>query len=109
MSSSPSRTEPEVGSSSPAIMRRVVVLPQPEAPSRAKKEPSGMVRSSGCTAVKSPKTLLTPESVIVMVWSSLALRADELGELGFVTGVFTARHRPEVLAPLDRLRVGEDQ
>ncbi|CAM5660376.1 hypothetical protein SALBM217S_01484 [Streptomyces griseoloalbus] len=51
---SPRWTVPAVGSSRPAIMRRVVVLPQPDAPSRAKKEPCGTVRSSGCTAVKSP-------------------------------------------------------
>ncbi|GAA3042698.1 hypothetical protein GCM10020000_22210 [Streptomyces olivoverticillatus] len=49
-----SSTVPEVGSSRPAIMRRVVVLPQPEAPSRAKKEPAGTERSSGWTAVKLP-------------------------------------------------------
>ncbi|MDQ1025756.1 hypothetical protein QF035_003338 [Streptomyces umbrinus] len=51
---SPSRTEPEEGSSRPAIMRSVVVLPQPEAPRSAKNEPWGTVRSSGWTAVKEP-------------------------------------------------------
>ncbi len=66
MSSSPSRMLPEVGSSRPAIMRSVVVLPQPEAPSRAKNVPSGTVRSSGWTAVTSPKVLLIPERVMVM-------------------------------------------
>ncbi|GAA5011933.1 hypothetical protein GCM10025734_56920 [Kitasatospora paranensis] len=50
----PMSTVPEVGSSRPAIMRRVVVLPQPEAPSRAKNEPCGTVRSRGWTAVEVP-------------------------------------------------------
>ncbi|CAM5743804.1 hypothetical protein SHIRM173S_02574 [Streptomyces hirsutus] len=34
--------------------QRVVVLPQPDAPSSAKKEPSGTVRSRGWTAVNEP-------------------------------------------------------
>ena len=43
--SSPSRKIwPEVGSSSPAIILSVVVLPQPDGPSRQKNEPSGMVK-----------------------------------------------------------------
>ena len=35
---------PEVGSSSPAIMRSVVVLPQPDGPSRQKNSPSPTVK-----------------------------------------------------------------
>lgn len=54
MSRPPSETVPVVASSRPAIMRRVVVFPHPDAPSRAKNEPCGTVRSSGCTAVKEP-------------------------------------------------------
>ena len=42
-SSPPSRIRPDVGSSSPAIIRNVVVLPQPDGPSRQKNSPSGMV------------------------------------------------------------------
>jgi hypothetical protein len=38
------RISPEVGSSSPAIMRSVVVLPQPEGPSSMKNSPSPMVK-----------------------------------------------------------------
>ncbi len=54
MSVSPSETVPVVASSRPAIIRRVVVLPQPDAPSRAKKDPCGTDRSRGWTAVKEP-------------------------------------------------------
>jgi hypothetical protein len=45
---------PTVGSSNPAIIRRVVVLPHPEGPSNAKNEPSGIVNDKSLTAVKSP-------------------------------------------------------
>ena len=39
-----SRICPELGSSSPAIIRSVVVLPQPEGPSSMKNSPSPMVK-----------------------------------------------------------------
>ena len=48
---------PEVGSSSPAIMRSVVVLPQPEGPSMTKNSPSSTVKVESLTATKSPKAL----------------------------------------------------
>ena len=51
MSLSPNRIVPSVSSSSPATMRRVVVLPQPEAPSSAKKLPCGTVTERSSTAV----------------------------------------------------------
>src|SRR5438105_1578724 len=54
-SSPSSRTLPDDGSSSPAIMRSVVVLPQPEGPSSTKHSPSAMVNEDARTAVKSPK------------------------------------------------------
>ena len=56
-SSPSSRIAPEVGSSSPAIMRSVVVLPQPEGPSRQKNSPSRTVKVESFTAAKSPKLL----------------------------------------------------
>src|SRR4051794_37691828 len=56
--SSPSRKIwPEVGSSSPAIILSVVVLPQPDGPRRQKNEPSGMVKLDSFTAAKSPNIL----------------------------------------------------
>ena len=48
---------PEVGSSSPAIMRSVVVLPQPDGPSMTKNSPSATVKFESCTATKSPNAL----------------------------------------------------
>src|SRR5215213_769791 len=62
MSCSPIRTVPAVGSSRPATIRSVVVLPQPDGPSSAKNDPCGTVSVRSSTAVKSPKRLVTPSS-----------------------------------------------
>src|SRR5690349_10655863 len=63
-----SRITPWVGSSKPAIIRIVVVLPQPDGPSREKNSPSRMSRSMPATAViTSPRawnSLTTPDSSI---------------------------------------------
>ena len=83
MSVSPIRIWPAVGSSRPATIRRVVVLPQPEGPSRAKNEPCGMVRSSGCTAVNSPKRLGQPDQPEVaglVLGHQLAVRSEKARE-----------------------------
>src|SRR5882724_4889215 len=53
----PSRMRPSVGSSRPAIIRRVVVLPQPDGPSITKKAPSSIVKLEFLTATKSPNAL----------------------------------------------------
>ena len=50
MSLSPMLIVPAVGSSRPATMRRVVVLPQPDAPSSAKNDPAGIVSVRSSTA-----------------------------------------------------------
>src|SRR5919112_2227480 len=60
MSVSPISTRPAVGSSRPAAIRRLVVLPQPDGPRRAKNEPCGTVRSRSSTATKSPNFLVIP-------------------------------------------------
>src|SRR5215475_210645 len=61
-----SRITPWVGSSNPAIIRMVVVLPQPDGPSREKNSPSRMSRSIPATAViTSPRawnSLTTPDN-----------------------------------------------
>ena len=62
MSLPPSVIVPEVGVSSPATIRSVVVLPQPEGPSSAKNEPLGTSRSSDFTAVKLANSLVRPRS-----------------------------------------------
>src|SRR5207247_364865 len=49
---------PEVGRSSPAIMRSSVVFPEPEEPSRTRNSPSRIDRSTPSTACRSPKCFL---------------------------------------------------
>src|SRR6185295_7639276 len=79
-SSRSSRILPDEGSSSPAIIRNVVVLPQPEGPSSTKNSPSAMVNDDARTAVKSPKRFCTLSSRI----SATALLRE-----------VTADHEPE--------------
>src|SRR5687768_11396335 len=50
---------PDVGCSKPPIIRRVVVLPQPDGPSRLKNSPSRTSRSMWSTATASPNFLTT--------------------------------------------------
>ncbi len=50
MSSSPMKMRPVVGSSKPATIRRVVVLPHPDGPSRVTSSPGSMVKSASRTA-----------------------------------------------------------
>src|SRR6516162_1929720 len=57
MSTPSSRIWPWVGCSKPAIMRSVVVLPQPEEPSSEKNSPAGMWRLIPSTAFTTPKRL----------------------------------------------------
>ena len=54
-----SSTWPEVGASNPAIIRSVVVLPQPEGPSSEKNPPAGISRSMLSTATTGPKCLVS--------------------------------------------------
>src|SRR2546425_4039197 len=49
---------PDVGCSSPAIMRSRVVFPEPEDPSRTRNSPSRIERSTPSTAWRSPKCFL---------------------------------------------------
>src|SRR5450631_412095 len=75
-SSPPRKIWPEVGSSSPAIMRSVVVLPQPEGPSRQKNSPSRTLKVESFTAVKSAKALCS-------WWTRIsAMRTASVGKLG---------------------------
>src|SRR6478735_6958001 len=72
-SSPPRKIRPSVGSSTPAIMRSVVVLPQPDGPSRQKNSPSFTVKVESFTATKSAKLLRDPATRIS------AISARELG------------------------------
>ena len=53
-SSPPMRMRPLLAVSSPATMRSVVVLPQPEGPSSVTSVPGSIVNDTSSTAAKSP-------------------------------------------------------
>src|SRR5260221_7921430 len=75
-SSLPSRMRPDVGSSSPAIIRSVVVLPQPEGPSRQKKSPSGTENVESRTAANAPNDLCRFSTRISAMTSLRKFRHD---------------------------------
>lgn len=54
---SPISSSPEVMSSSPAIMRSSVDLPQPDGPTNTTNSPSSMVRLTSLEITASPKAL----------------------------------------------------
>ena len=62
---------PESGTSSPAITRSSVDLPEPLGPSRAVSLPSGASNEMSSRAVKSPKRLETDSTAITFRFSGL--------------------------------------
>ena len=54
------RMSPSLGSSSPAIIRSRVVLPQPDGPRMEKNEPLGIPKDTPSTATNAPKRFRTP-------------------------------------------------
>src|ERR1700748_1139970 len=102
-SSPSSRMRPEEGSSSPAIIRSVVVLPQPDGPSRQKNSPSPTVKVESSTAVKSANSLRTGGtriSAIAALRSVRKLRDDDEHRRAEQDG----RERPRVEHERDRLQ-----
>src|ERR1700730_4062836 len=57
-SAPPTWMRPSSGVSKPAIMRKVVILPQPDGPSSAKNSPASIARSTPSTARLMPSKLL---------------------------------------------------
>ncbi len=66
-SRSPTRTSPASGRSSPAIMRSVVVLPQPLGPSRVSIEPLSTSKLTSSTAGTLPKSFRRPATRMVVI------------------------------------------
>src|SRR5215203_6722605 len=105
MSWSPIRIRPAVGSSRPATMRSVVVLPHPDGPSSAKNEPLGTVSDRSRTATKSPKRFVRPSR-----WRSWFVSATHhLVELCLVVLLLVPGERHERVARLHGLRAREDE
>jgi hypothetical protein len=73
------RIEPEVGFSKPAIMRRMVVLPQPDGPSREMNSPLSKAKLTDLTTVVAPK-------VLVRLWTSRKAAMVSRGSLCFGGG-----------------------
>src|ERR1041385_1777241 len=83
--SPPISTSPEVGTSSPAIMRSKVVLPDPDGPRKTRNSPSSVTRSTSFTAPGVPglKTLVTARvSTIAMELSGLLPAREDALVLG---------------------------
>src|ERR1044072_1847739 len=59
---SPTRTSPWLGSTTPAISRNVVVLPQPEGPSRQTSLPCSIVSDTLSTTAVGPYRLVRPRN-----------------------------------------------
>ena len=72
MSSPFNKILPLVGVSKPAIIRSVVVLPQPEGPKKVTNSPFVMSRLKLSTTVTPPNDLLTPSSDIMTLSSITA-------------------------------------
>src|SRR5436190_18582887 len=71
LTTSPSiRISPSVSASSPANIRRTVVLPHPDGPTRIMNSPSRISRSKSWTAAVSPKRFATPLKTISATGSS---------------------------------------
>src|SRR5262249_43657079 len=64
-------TSPALAHSSPAIIRKVVVLPQPEGPSRHTTSPAATSRSTSRTATKLPKRFVSWRRAMVDIGSAL--------------------------------------
>src|SRR5258708_20297774 len=79
-SSPSSRMRPSDGSSSPAIMRNVVVLPQPDGPSMTKKVPLSTVNVEFLTAVNPPNCLRRFSTQICAMASVRKLAHDSESE-----------------------------
>ena len=60
------RIEPALGSLKPAIIRSVVVLPQPDGPSSEKNSFSAISRLRSLTTVELPNTLHRPTRLIAV-------------------------------------------
>src|SRR5258706_7950566 len=78
MSRPSSVIDPAVGVSKPAIIRRVVVLPQPDGPRKLTNSPRSVARLKSSTAKVDPNCFWTPVSSRKAMWSSsvLARAAD---------------------------------
>src|SRR5262245_39650437 len=85
---------PESGSSSPAMVRNSVVLPEPDGPRRATSSPGATVSDTSSSAAMPTYRLLTLTTRTCMSLRSVApLGGDLAGEPGFEHGLNRERHQ----------------
>src|SRR5258705_6506049 len=84
---SPTRISPPSGVRKPATRRRVVVLPQPEGPSRATSSPGCTVRSRPATAATSPKRLVRPVMTTPGMGSARSARGSRAHDVATEQGL----------------------
>src|SRR5215470_14725523 len=99
MRRSPKRISPASSSQNPAIMRRRVVLPQPDGPSRVKNSPSATSRSTPSTARTLPKLRDAP---VILMPATLAAVLDDVLDLLEGLGALLGPAFLVVLGELDR-------
>src|SRR5215204_1850321 len=104
MSSSPMKIRPAVGSSRPAAIRKLVVLPHPEGPRSAKNEPWGTIRWRLSTATKSPNFLVIPSNLRSPVLSA----THDLVELTLELLALFGGHGLELVSVGHAVRLEED-
>src|SRR4051812_13011937 len=97
-----STTRPLSGVSNPAIIRRLVVLPQPDGPSIEKNSPSRISSVTSSTAVWLPKRLLTPSSAMATRSFSVMSESNLVGLEGAMDGLIEQRH-PSLAQALELL------
>src|SRR5215831_830054 len=101
-SRSPMRISPPLASSSPAIMRRMVDLPQPEGPTSTTNSSCATSRSMPRTASIAPNRLLSALSTsCAMRWPERLARGDAAGDLSLqqrFRGAVALRERVDRLA-----------
>src|SRR5579864_4780824 len=71
---SPNWITPDCGRLRPAMLRRIVVLPQPEGPSRAVTVPDGTVKVTSCTATFDPNVHVRFSTATSILTSSAGRR-----------------------------------
>src|SRR5699024_1179427 len=101
---------PSVGVSSPATIRSVVVLPQPDGPSSAKKWPCGTTRSIASTAVKFANCFVSVSSRRSPPFSPFMVSATcDIGPFSFVSAGLLLVERHQVDGVCQHVLVGKDQ
>src|SRR6476620_5076780 len=91
-------------------MRRVVVLPQPDGPSSAKKLPCGMTRSRSCTAMKPlGYSLRRPVSRRSRPTADAVSGTCDIGEISFVLPDLGLVERHEAVGGLEVFVGREDE